>query len=223
MLHTSNLITTMLILSIGFGISQTCAEIVTVPDFSYFARGATPESEIVVGLYSDNNGYDYLPLTIDGDLPSDPYYKVGFSISGGSEFVGYAQNNSWVFDSGYQGFLEGYYYNGNSIEFEFWKKITGLYVVHDVNNDGIGTFDTETGILVIDADDTVYTTGDTLTSFNKIEIAGIEGNVDALPAWERTGFVLLPAINLVTVPEPATLIFLNAGIVVFTYIKKKIV
>lgn len=203
---------------IDFTLATVRAEIVAVNSFSYFCYG-----NINKFVYSS----DDIGFTVNGVFPADRNYQFGFSISGGIEFFGYAYLTERHFSRG-KSLLSGYYIDDLTTSEMYntkpGQKPTGLYAVHDVNNDGIGTYDTNTGIWALGPDDILYTAGDTIISSNKIEIDGIENNVGELPAWPpypESGTYSLPLINLIIVPEPATLTLFGAGLGAFTYLKRK--
>lgn len=177
---------------IGLAASGAGADLLPVQDFDFFAQIS---GKFTKTLY--NNG----DLTVNGSVPVDANYKVGLFMDGAC--VGYANNND---EREGTSSLSGYV-----CDMSGGQRSDSMIVIHDANGDGIGNYNTDTEMLEIGADDVVYTAGN-MSPSNLIELDGIAGNVSALPKWgDGVSMLYLPSINLVDVPEPATLALLGTG------------
>ena len=186
-----------------YGGSKADAAEIVVPNFGYFTQGALKD----VGLVNPNN------FTVREAVPDDKLHKFGFSYNDGfSEVVcGDATNNQSNIQR----------VNGKYVDMPTGWVPTGVIDIHDINDNGIGIYNTTTSAFTLDTTDEWFIAGDFFgitagTAYGifgkyvgSIELNGVLDDVSQLPAWPAVGVssVVLPSVNLVPyeVPEPSTL------------------
>ena len=176
-------------------------------------------------VQSFHNSYDIASETSDQLLIRDPItgqesiisgtYYMGMIVNGegGSIVAGYGEN--YHRDFGWDGFMGGLYVGyvtQNNTRFDLIKdgqRPDDIWIVYDGLENGIGYFDTVSGMWILGSDDILYTSEDILFGTNKIR-----GDVSQLPAFIEFCYgqpAILPAMVIAPVPEPLTIAFLAVG------------
>jgi hypothetical protein len=138
-------------------------------------------------------------------VPDDgTVWHMGFfnNVSGGIEFVGFADN-----DNPYSGFpgLNGWLLGGHNEHIGDGSRADDLLLVHDLLGDGIGT--ASSGTWLLGADDVLYSSNDILFGPSRLR-----GEVGLLPLFEPIGAsAILPEMVVSPIPEPATMGLLALG------------
>lgn len=171
--------------------------------------------------------YDYQDLVGNTSLPSQDlrnnydFFDNSSLVTSGKYNVGFVDSSSFV---GKANRTRGPPYNllGTYTLLDVGEKPTGMIITHDLNEDGVGDYDSSTGNLALDENDLHYLSGDLFglsvgDSYGDGKfIGGVElnekfGDVSQLPSRTQENVVYLPQINLVDIPEPTTLGLLGLG------------
>jgi formylglycine-generating enzyme required for sulfatase activity len=149
---------------------------------------------------------DLDPNTVDSPVGLDAtYWHFGYVDFDGPNtyFVGWGRNSGY-FIPGKSGYIGGKY--TEYIKFDPEKRPDELFVVHDRNRDGIGTFNTVTGAWTLGPDDTLYTSRDVLFGPELVR-----GDVSLLPVWDDISTTLyLPKMVMKPFTDVADLIELSS-------------
>ena len=206
--------------------SMVQAALITVDSFEAFI----PEgSQYMQSLHSDYDAKDkeitdelLIRNPVTGqDLAVAGSYKFGMIryADGGAIVVGYGDNPHWDSDYGryfenWRGVLLGRYVgkvqqgDGTMIKLlDEGQQPDDIWIVCDGLDNGIGYFDTLTGVWTLGEDDILYTSEDILFGDD-----AIRGDVSQLPLhYMQYKAAILPHMVIAPVPEPATLLLFGLG------------
>ncbi|MCH7850738.1 MAG: PEP-CTERM sorting domain-containing protein [Nanoarchaeota archaeon] len=180
----------------------SAAATVNVPDFCFFAdMSSVQRVEMALG---DNLMENDPPVVVSdshlmGFISYDP-----FSVDG-------CADNPFLTFEGWEGYITGRY----SYTLGVGNKPNDLWMLEDLNGDGIGTYEPSTGKWTVGADDYFYSPEETFLN----DISLDQGGTNELPPLGS--FDDLPSMKVVPVPEPETAVGLLTGMAMMYGMKRR--